>query len=353
MRCAVGCSVCLSREATFPAPILVSSIPPLLADNSQSPTTKTAATVALSLDSSYNTPRLHTVGSGWKLLPPTLSLIMDSTEDREAVDNTVPEAAEFPAGGGNHPIAEFTFRARGVPLEWSGERLRSFFADQPSYDDPTVHSLANEINGHSKTGTVTFHGAPFQLRTLPKGKPWFILLPRQDNSHAKRPQYIALDRDFLGISTLYAPPPQDHRVESVAKTKLAFVVYWVLTFLASSVIAISGLGGHAFGSFKQRGRGYMWLRDAIPYDVTCESTENPMARVMIYGYESGVPQSKKIQNLEDLGTSFRDSLLPLANSPTTKPIILVAHSLGGLIAKEVSFSTFLVCQQNPDRVNRP
>ncbi len=35
-----------------------------------------------------------------------------------------------------------------------------------------------------------------------------------------------------------------------------------------SIIAISGLGGHAFGSFKERGGEYMWLQDCLPYDLT-------------------------------------------------------------------------------------
>lgn len=80
----------------------------------------------------------------------------------------------------------------------------------------------------------------------------------------------------------------------------------------------------------------MWLRDALPHDLTWEDSGHPMARVMTYGYESAVAQSKSIQNLEDLATSFHNSLLELPQSRTNKPIILVAHSLGGLILKQVS-----------------
>lgn len=79
----------------------------------------------------------------------------------------------------------------------------------------------------------------------------------------------------------------------------------------------------------------MWLRDALPYDFIGESTDRPMARVMIYGYESTVAQSRSMQNLEDLATSFHNSLLALANAPIIRPIILIAHSLGGLIIKQV------------------
>jgi len=61
-----------------------------------------------------------------------------------------------------------------------------------------------------------------------------------------------------------------------------------------------------------------------------------MARVMTYGYESAVARSKNMQNLEDLATSLHNSLLALVTTPTVRPLILVAHSLGGLIVKQAS-----------------
>ncbi|KAK5637257.1 hypothetical protein RRF57_012969 [Xylaria bambusicola] len=45
-----------------------------------------------------------------------------------------------------------------------------------------------------------------------------------------------------------------------------------------------------------------------------------------------------IQNLEDLGLAFRDGLRELASAATLKPIILIAHSLGGLIVKQALIS---------------
>lgn len=79
----------------------------------------------------------------------------------------------------------------------------------------------------------------------------------------------------------------------------------------------------------------MWLRDSLPGYLTSEADGKPMARVMIYGYESTVSQSKTTQNLADLATTFHSSLLILAAGQTTRPIILIGHSLGGLIIKQV------------------
>lgn len=80
----------------------------------------------------------------------------------------------------------------------------------------------------------------------------------------------------------------------------------------------------------------MWLRDSLPYDLILPDTDIPMTRTMIYGYESKVSQSENMQNLEDLATALHTSLLALASKSTMRPIIFVAHSLGGLIIKQVS-----------------
>ncbi|CEI70947.1 unnamed protein product [Fusarium venenatum] len=159
---------------------------------------------------------------------------------------------------------------------------------------------------------------------IPAGQTRSILLPRSSENQSIPPGYLALDGDFFGITTLYAPPLDDHKVD---------------------VIAISGLGGHAFGSFKERGGDYMWLRDSLPSAIT-KDTGEPMARVMIYGYESSIAQSKSIETLECLATSFRDSLLPLANSQMVRPIILVGHSLGGLIIKQVGLMTLILLSKS-------
>lgn len=65
-----------------------------------------------------------------------------------------------------------------------------------------------------------------------------------------------------------------------------------------SVIAVSGLGGHAFGSFKERQGSFMWLRDALPLDF-------PGARILIYGYDTQIIRSSSFQNLTDLGRALQ------------------------------------------------
>jgi len=117
-------------------------------------------------------------------------------------------------------------------------------------------------------------------------------------------------------------------------SKEASVCFHRMLLNPYSIVAISGLGGHAFGSFKEKGGEHMWLRDALPHDIKGED-DNPLSRVMVYGYESSLQQSDSFQNIEDLGTAFRSSLLRLVGAGTIRPVVFIAHSLGGLVVKQV------------------
>lgn len=72
----------------------------------------------------------------------------------------------------------------------------------------------------------------------------------------------------------------------------------------------------------------MWLRDDLPKDM-------PMARIMTYGYNSSIIDSNSYDRLDTLADKLNFSLKRLADAPTLKPLILIAHSMGGLIVKQV------------------
>ncbi|KAI9150446.1 WD40 repeat-like protein [Paramyrothecium foliicola] len=92
------------------------------------------------------------------------------------------------------------------------------------------------------------------------------------------------------------------------------------------VLAVSGLGSHAFGSFMHKDDGTMWLSDKLPDDLSG-------ARVMIYGYNTKLTNSTSFAQLDDLAGSLQTSLSSLIMSQASKKIILVGHSLGGLLIK--------------------
>ncbi len=106
---------------------------------------------------------------------------------------------------------EWTFRARGVPLDWDKDHLRSFLSGQDDSAGPIIRSLAVEVDGRRCTATVTFQNIPRRLQTPQARRGWQISLPTPSDQ-SNRP-CLTLDDDFIGITTLFAPPPQDHKVE--------------------------------------------------------------------------------------------------------------------------------------------
>ncbi|KAI1376505.1 hypothetical protein F4677DRAFT_459687 [Hypoxylon crocopeplum] len=134
--------------------------------------------------------------------------------------------------------------------------------------------------------------------------------------------------------------PQDIRISSLAytvdpwarpPTKIA-----TLTFEKVSgdhqydCIAISGLASHPFGSWQPHGRNksFMWIRDELPQSL-------PTVRFILYGYDTILHPSKSFQRVPDLANSFIDVLRADGwTSPTAKPLLFLAHSLGGVLLKQ-------------------
>jgi hypothetical protein len=55
----------------------------------------------------------------------------------------------------------------------------------------------------------------------------------------------------------------------------------MLTPSFPSVIAVTGLAGHAYGSWRSRENHKMWLKDFLPHDVE-------KIRILSYGYDSNL-----------------------------------------------------------------
>jgi len=71
----------------------------------------------------------------------------------------------------------------------------------------------------------------------------------------------------------------------------------------------------------------MWLRDGLPQDV-------PHTRVITYGYDTTLCGSKSAQGIDDLARSMVKKLEAIRQlGPRCKPIVFLAHSLGGIVLK--------------------
>lgn len=106
-----------------------------------------------------------------------------------------------------------TFRVRGIPLDWTRDDLQACLAAKaPEWDLGTiVRSLSQEIDGCSFTATVTFDNIPHQLQALEAQESWY-LDPAAPTAQDQQ-QSLALDKAFIGVTTLYDPPLKDHKIE--------------------------------------------------------------------------------------------------------------------------------------------
>ncbi|KAL5360970.1 hypothetical protein BJX96DRAFT_175795 [Aspergillus floccosus] len=117
---------------------------------------------------------------------------------------------------------------------------------------------------------------------------------------------ISFDCHFFGFTQLYAP---DENKPVVA-----------------DIIAITGLDGHAYGSWQGRGNlGRMWLRDFLSEDL-------PQCRTMIYGYNSKL-SIRGVDTILDYGRGLMEEIKKIRHTKELqqRPLIFIAHSFGGII----------------------
>jgi hypothetical protein len=115
-----------------------------------------------------------------------------------------------------------------------------------------------------------------------------------------------VDKDFIGFTPL--SDPEDANVD---------------------VVAVTGLGGHALGSFRSQDGMSVWLRDFAPVDV-------PRARFVTYGYDTAVIDSESNQGIHELASTLLDGLVGFRHDTQTRqrPLCFICHSLGGVVLKE-------------------
>jgi hypothetical protein len=72
----------------------------------------------------------------------------------------------------------------------------------------------------------------------------------------------------------------------------------------------------------------MWIRDSLPEHLSG-------SRVVLYGYDTKLEHSQSFQLISDLAQAFINLLQTYGwHSPLAKPLVFLAHSLGGIVLKE-------------------
>jgi hypothetical protein len=79
-----------------------------------------------------------------------------------------------------------------------------------------------------------------------------------------------------------------------------------------SLIAVTGLNGHPFASWKEKDGNFMWLRDGLPQAL-------PNTRIMTYGYNSRLSGSASFASISDYGKSLLASVVSTRATPEESP----------------------------------
>lgn len=110
-----------------------------------------------------------------------------------------------------------------------------------------------------------------------------------------------------------------------------------------SIVAVHGLGGHFWSTweYNQSNIRKLWLEDFLIDQLRDAKIS---ARVLSYGYDSASVFTKTVTSIDNEAERLLNKLDLKRDLEHEKrrPIILVAHSLGGLIVKKVSWKLSLL-----------
>ncbi|CCA68763.1 hypothetical protein PIIN_02625 [Serendipita indica DSM 11827] len=105
-----------------------------------------------------------------------------------------------------------------------------------------------------------------------------------------------------------------------------------------AIVAIHGLDGHRERSWthEKDESQILWLRDLLPSDV-------PNARILVYGYDANTHDSTCVstQTIYRHSESFAKALVRIRHAAPRRPLIFVAHSLGGIVLKRTIVMTHI------------
>lgn len=201
-----------------------------------------------------------------------------------------------------------TYRVSQIPGSVSRTELGQFLHDAGlgPVSCMRIHSLASCLGitvESTKTATITF--TTIHVILLDDDQRQWILQFASQGTYGS----LVVDTDFHGFTVLNEVRPEDHVLDC---------------------IAIPGLGYHPFSIWQPDSETdpYMWLRDSLPQSV-------PGAQVFLYGYDPEFRRGSFLNSIEDIVISFISDLRSTGrSSPSAKPVVFLAHSLGGIVLKQ-------------------
>ncbi|KAF8249183.1 hypothetical protein K440DRAFT_660436 [Wilcoxina mikolae CBS 423.85] len=174
-------------------------------------------------------------------------------------------------GSHDHPISNLRpkyFRISGLPSSWSENDL---------FD--ALHAIDHSLTDQEYRPSIYPSCCNSTQTALLNLDPCTEHLQHRNHlqiseSASRAAALLTIDSHFYNLTPLNVP-----KGEVVAE----------LVVGCCSVIAVTGLAGHAFGSWRNRKTHQMWLKDLLPHDV-----QN--IRIMSYGYDSSLLGHDKAEN---------------------------------------------------------
>ncbi|KAF8538592.1 hypothetical protein BDD12DRAFT_884762 [Trichophaea hybrida] len=219
------------------------------------------------------------------------------------------------SGPSNIPMANpgpKCFRISNVPSTWSKDDLLNSLKEiDPSLERISSNeyqlSLFPACHGSSKTAILNFE-------TCTK---YFQKLKTDDFNYQRTSDgsFLVIDSHFHDLTPLSSPEGK----------------------IVADVVAVTGLAGHAFNSWRSPDTNSMWLKDFLPKDFK-------NIRVMAYGYDSSLTGPKRGDaRMTDYRRSLLEQLGNARVSANSRPIIFLGHSLGGIVILQ----TLVESKRNP------
>ena len=111
----------------------------------------------------------------------------------------------------------------------------------------------------------------------------------------------------------------------------------MLELIPHRICLVHGLGG---------GRVSTWKKDEVFWPYNLLARDIPDARIITWGYDADVAHfvsPVSTNRVKDNAKSLSSALNGLRSSPetSTRPLILIAHSLGGIICAQVGSTVWV------------
>ncbi|KAF8537497.1 hypothetical protein BDD12DRAFT_982128, partial [Trichophaea hybrida] len=193
------------------------------------------------------------------------------------------------------------FRISGIPPNWKESNLLNALQGiDPSLQDREYQlSLHPACCGPTQTALLNLKSLSEYFNNIKELKHELV-----SDTVNKAKVYLVLDCNMFGLTPLNTP-----EAETVA-----------------DIIAITGLAGYAFGSWRSRVTRSMWLKDFLPQDIS-------RIRILTYGYNTNLVKHIVDEDLLDHQRRFVQELQNARSTPEgrSRPIIFIAHSVGGVL----------------------